>query len=301
MKNILITGASGFLGSHVLSLLIEKGYRPLVYLREHSDRWRIQHLQGRFTTFIAEDNSSEVINRLFDEHSIEAVIHIATDYGRKRALSDVIEANVLFPLRLIERGAEKGVKLFINTDTFFGKKQFSQQYLNGYVITKRMLEGLLADLSLTLKIVNLRLEHVYGENDSEQKFFTNFVKQLILNQKQILLTEGLQKRDFVYVADVACAYIQILEEEALLNSYQEFEVGTGQSITVRQFVVMISELISNGAALQFGAIPLRDGEIENSFANTGPLNKLGWAVRYDMNTALERILKIEKKRFKDEV
>ena len=65
LKNILITGANGFLGSHLLDRLIKMGYRPTAYLRPGSDIWRIKHLQNKYITYIAAENSKVEIEDLF--------------------------------------------------------------------------------------------------------------------------------------------------------------------------------------------------------------------------------------------
>jgi nucleoside-diphosphate-sugar epimerase len=300
IKNILLTGANGFLGSHLLAALIKNGYKPIAYLRPSSDTWRIEHLKNNYITFISADNSSNTIEKLFNEHEIDAIFHTATNYGRDAELSGIIETNVLFPLKLIEAGIKHQLKLFVNTDTFFGKKQFVLKYLNNYTTSKRMLESLLPDLTSKINIANLRIEHVYGENDSASKFVTSILKQLIKSNDEILLTEGLQKRDFVYIDDVINAYITILQNEELVNGYQEFEVGTGQSVAVKEFVLKMADAASTQSMLKFGALPTREGEIADSYANTAQLNKFGWKPQYDIDTAINKFYITEKKRYTDE-
>jgi len=297
LENILVTGANGFLGSHLLRKLIEKGYKPIAYLRHSSDIRRIESLQGRYVPFITAQNSEREIDELFKSNKIDAILHTATHYGRNSSLSDVINTNVVFPLTLIETGLKHHLKLFINTDTFFGKKEFLLDYLNEYTTSKRIFEGLLPNLASKLKIVNLRMEHIYGENDSESKFVTSILKQLIKGTERILLTEGVQKRDFIYIEDAVNAYISVLQHNDMLKDYNEFEVGTGQSISVKQFVEKIAELSSGEHLLNFGAIAPRNGEIPDSFANIKPLSELGWKVEYDLDTAIKRILKSEKTKY----
>lgn len=296
VKQILLTGGNGFLGSWILDLLIQEGYSPIVYLRPESDKWRIEHLEGKYIPFVS-SGEKNAFNRLFNEYDFDAILHTATEYGRTLPLSKTIETNVLFPLTLIELGIQKSLKLFVNTDSFFGKRQYSQEYLGNYTASKRMLEGLLKTFASNLKIANLRIEHVFGKYDSENKFVTSILKQLIEGGKEILLTDGLQKRDFVYVEDVAEAYICVLKQLDSLSGYQEFEVGTGQATTVREFVSMMAELVNSDCHLKFGAMPVRVGEIMESFANNDTLKELGWQPRYNIENGIKRILSSEIKRF----
>lgn len=300
LKNVLVTGANGFLGSHLLDVLIKNGYLPIAYLRVGSDIWRIKHLQNSYIPFITTGNNEAEIEELFKSNKIQAIFHTATDYGRMTSLSNIIETNVIFPLKLIEAGIKYQTKLFINSDTFFGKKHFALNYLNNYIISKRIFESILLGLSSKIKIVNLRIEHIYGENDSDQKFVTSILKQLIQNTNEILFTEGNQKRDFIYVKDVANAYLSVLKNTSLLEKYQEFEVGTGKSISVKEFILKLAEVTASKSFLKFGTIPLRDGEILNSIANTSQLNKLGWKVQYNLDSAISTMVTTEKNRYSDE-
>lgn len=192
MKKVLITGANGFLGSHILIELLQEGHLPVLILRSTSDLWRISHLIGKCITYIIDQKRIDW-SLIFSENDIDGIIHTATDYGRNSKYSDIIKTNVLFPLELIEDGILKGLKYFINTDSFFSKPMYQQSYLNQYTSSKRILENILIDMAGKLKVVNMRVEHVYGENDSEQKFVTTILKQLILGEDEILLTSGKQK------------------------------------------------------------------------------------------------------------
>jgi nucleoside-diphosphate-sugar epimerase len=234
--------------------------------------------------------------RILTKHQIDGIIHLATEYGRNTTLSDIIESNVVFPLRLLD-ASQKQIKIFINTDSFFGKKQFDQSYLKEYTASKRILEKLLKSYDSDVKIVNMRLEHVYGDSDSEGKFFNSILKSLLTHQKLIELTAGSQRRDFVYVEDVAAAYTLVLKKIDVLKGYQEFEVGTGKCIPVKDFVSKLAQLTSSKSILNFGALPQREGDIEESRAENSNLKTLGWQCRYALDDAINLVIQKEKIRF----
>lgn len=296
IKNVLLTGGNGFLGSFILKNLLRAGFRPILLLRPASNTWRISKEIHQCIVFILSGEKGE-IERLFNLFEIDAVIHAATNYGKSSSLTELLKTNVLFPISLLEVGVEKQLKLFINTDSFFAKQNFNQIYLKEYSNSKRILEQLLKEFTTKTKIVNLRIEHVYGENDSEQKFFTSIVKKLMANVPEIELTNGQQKRDFIYAEEVANAYLAVIKNIDLLAEYQEYEVGTGQSISIRDFVEKIAKEIGSKSCLQFGALPTRQEDIPNSFARIESLNRLGWKQRYNTDQAIRRIIKKEKERF----
>lgn len=296
MKNILLTGGNGFLGSFILKKLLGEGFHPILLLRSGSDTWRINDFLTDCTVFRLKDSENDIKN-LFDSNPIDAIIHTATDYGRHGSLKKILETNLLLPIQLLEEGLKGNLSLFINTDSFFAKKEFNQTYLKDYTNSKRILEQSLMTFSDNLKIINLRLEHVYGENDTEEKFFTSIIKKLLSNTLKIQLTEGLQKRDFVYAGDVANAYITIIKSFDKLLSYQEFEVGTGKSVTIREFVEHILVISNSKSYLEFGALETRHGDIPESFAKIEALKKLGWRHQNSTNENLKFIIKKEKQRF----
>ena len=97
---ILLTGATGFLGSHLLEELLSKGFSVIITVRSSSDFWRIKHLEGHYEKWVT-DQSLNNFDELFNEYKISTIIHLATEYGRRSSFSTVLDANVIFPVKLI--------------------------------------------------------------------------------------------------------------------------------------------------------------------------------------------------------
>lgn len=293
IKNILLTGGTGFLGSHILKRLLDLDYNAIVLVRKSSDLYRIENLRKKIDLFYIDENYGN-LGDLFSNNKIDAIIHTATEYGRGRPMSSILESNLIFPIKLIEEGFKHKLKLFINSDTFFGKPIYKDSsYLNEYTTSKKYFLDYLFDSKDKLKIVNMRLEHIFGENDSDNKFVTSVLNQLIQNEQEILLTEGLQKRDFIYIDDVVDAYIKVLGNNTRLNHFTEFEVGRGESIKVRQFVEILSKTIHSESLLKFGAIATRKGEIQDSIAKVSNLKEIGWEPKYNIIQAIHRMVDFE--------
>jgi nucleoside-diphosphate-sugar epimerase len=293
IKNVLLTGGTGFLGSHILKSLLDFDYNVIVLVRKSSDLYRIENLREKIELFYLDENHRN-LGDLFSNNKIDAIIHTATEYGRGCSMSSILQTNLIFPIKLIEEGIKHKLKLFINSDTFFGKPMYKDSsYLNEYTTSKKYFLDYLFDNKDKLKIVNMRLEHIFGENDSDNKFVTSVLNQLIQNEREILLTEGLQKRDFIYIDDVVDAYLKVLDNYTRLNDFTEFEVGRGESIKVRQFVEILSETIHSESQLKFGAISTRKGEIQDSVANVSNLKEIGWESKYNIIQAIHRMVDFE--------
>ena len=128
---ILITGATGFLGSHLVEKFIDQ-HHIVILKRSFSDVWRISSLIDKLIVY---DSDNLDLRCMFKKEKIEAVIHLATNYGRNaESASKIVETNLLFPSNLFEAAIESGVNIFLNSDTcskdngsfyFASKKAFS--------------------------------------------------------------------------------------------------------------------------------------------------------------------------------
>ncbi|MBD3727260.1 MAG: NAD-dependent epimerase/dehydratase family protein, partial [Moraxella osloensis] len=219
------------------------------------------------------------------------VIHTACHYGRNgSALSEVVESNLIFGLKVLEAAINYQVTTFINTDSFLPRD------LNAYSLSKKQLIDWLKQQSSKIQVINLQLEHMYGPKDDSTKFIAWLVTQLKQNVSEINLTSGIQKRDFIYIDDVVSAFLCVLQSSTGLPSFSEFEVGTGESIEVKTFVQNLKQVFEqrNGPTstkLNFGAVPYRQGEIMEFKVDNQALRQLGWEPKVNLSQGLEQSLK----------
>lgn len=294
MKTILLTGATGFLGSNLAYRLLASGYRVSILKRPSSNLDRLAPILSRLSCYDVADLSAP-----FKEGRVDAVIHTATCYGRHgETAAEIAEANTVFPLRLLETASRFNTEAFFNTDTFFNTGNVSYQYLNGYVLSKNhFLEwGKQFADSKKIRFVNVRLEHMYGAGDDASKFTTHVIKTLLNNAAELKLTLGEQKRDFIYVDDVVAAYEILLENvNKQAELFQQYELGSGEAITIREFVETVRQLSGASTQLDFGALPYREGEIMHSVANTERLKLLGWHRQTNLVEGVEKAIRFEQK------
>ena len=284
---ILLTGARGFVGRHIARSLRDRGYRVYGLLREGDEP---PPAEGREACDLWCQLSE--LRAQTEVDPFRAIVHIATAYGRDGSLADVVESNLLLPIRLLDFCRAIGCKQFISTDTFFGKSQFSYPFLQAYIRSKREFVGwarLACDADPDLRFSSLRLEHVYGEGDASSKFLPDLIARLQRGQPEIPLTLGDQTRDFIYVRDVAQAYACVLDHAAQLPAgITEYEVGTGCAIPLSQFVNAARVVTGSNSLLCFGALPHRPGEIMASVADNSRLIALGWRPTTSLNEGLRR-------------
>ena len=272
-STILLTGANGFLGSYLLEALLRKGHEVVVLKRSISNTWRIQHLISSFESFNVDIKPLE---DAFRQKKIDVVVHTACHYGRNgESISDVVKSNVGFGLEVLDACLKFGVGTFVNTDTLLDK------HCNAYSLSKGQFVEWLKQFSNKLKVINLRLEHMYGPRDDDTKFVPWCISQLQQNIPEMKLTRGVQLRDFIYIDDVVAAYLKVLENADDLSGFSEFDVGTGDQVTVKFFVEQLKEIYEEkfgptNTQLAFGAIPYGESEKMMTRVDTSGLTQLGW-------------------------
>ena len=289
---IVLTGATGFLGSNLLGKLLVDGYEVAAIVRTNSSLARIENWTSHpnIRLYNVEEINPRII---FEENKIEVIVHTATEYGRGGgAISNILEPNLILPVRLIELGIEYDTACFINTDSYFNKGGSTYSNLLNYSLSKKSLLVWLKQLSNQIRIVNVTLEHMYGPGDSRSKFVENLIQEITVERiSRVHLTYGHQKRDFVYVEEVADAFIKLIEYGRTHEfTFKSFEVGTGESVQLRDFAQSIKDLSGSPSILGFGDVPYRSDEIMDSKADISSLAELGWVSRIGIREGLSRIL-----------
>jgi len=293
-ETILLTGATGFLGSHLLEALLSDNYEVIILKRSFSDTWRIKHLLNKITSY---DVDKEPLEKPFRENKINIVIHTATNYGRKgEPVSEIVETNLLFPLRLLETATPFNTFAFLNTDTLLHK------YLTHYTLSKKQFVECLKGFSDKIQVVNLRMEHMYGPKADNTNFVTWLINEMGNEKDEIDLTKGEQKRDFIYISDVVSAHQTVLRNLNGLDHFNEFDIGSGEFISIRDFVTKTRGIVEKilgkkiKTVLNFGALPYRKGEFEEIMEDLSGLFVLGWKPLFSLEDGLDKTVRYQLER-----
>lgn len=289
-QTIVLTGATGFLGSHLAAAMCGAGYQVIALKRRSSSLHRV----GSIASGLVMVDVDEIdFDRIFkDFGKVDVIVHTATSYGRNNeSISEIFSANTEFPLRLLDAGNRAGVRAFLNTDTILDK------YLNLYAFSKNQLLqwGQFFAMQENIAFWNLRLEHFYGAGDDPTKFTAHVINSCLSNVPSLDLTPGEQRRDFIHVDDVVSAYMILLdgvyEPE---RKFMEFDVGSGRPISIRQFVELVKRTTGSSTELRFGALPYREGEVMQSAANIDALLARGWRCKHDLRSGIKHVVDTER-------
>ena len=280
--NILVTGASGFIGTKFLQK--SNSFFKNIYCITRKDI-SIAGYKGQNIIWL---KSGDVKNI----SKIDVVLHLSTSYGRLDEINQVILADVVLPLQIFEIAIKTGCRKIINIDSFFSKDIYSYEYMQEYILAKKFLRNCLKILSKknSIEIINATLEHVYGPYDNADKFISTTLNKIYLNQKSIELSPGLQKRDFIYIDDVVDAFLTLINHKTN-STYKEIGIGTGISITLKEFLESFKRISKSNTSLNFSLVPYREGEIMESIADNNMLINMGWTPKVSIAQGLELIHK----------
>lgn len=290
---ILLTGATGYLGSNLVRRLLNDGHDVAAYRRHKSSLSRIVDVASYIDWYYSDEEDLAVP---FKRHNgIDVVVHLATSYGRNGEPSaTVFAANAAFPVRLLD------VAIHYNTDTFYNADTILNPKTNQYALSKKLFAewGEMVAEQSGIRFANIRLEHFYGPNDDPSKFTTHIIHQCLKNVPVIALTLGEQMRDFLFIDDAVEAFSTLLEKQQFLpRGYVDVGLGSGIAVTVRKFVETVHSLCNSTSELDFGALPYREHEIMLSDTDISLLGSLGWHPRLSLEEGLQRMIIRERANF----
>ena len=115
---------------------------------------------------------------------------------------------------------------------------------------------------------------------------SKLIRDFQSKKTKIELTDGNQKRDFIYIDDVVEAFICVLKNSSN-QGFFEYEVGTGESIKLKEFCIALANAFGIDADIfQFGMMPQRTNEIMNSSADIRDLKLIGWSPKWNLTQAV---------------
>lgn len=282
MDNIIVTGSTGYLGSNIVNMLVKRNKKVLCIKRENSSLTRLEDIKNHVEFINTSDK--DFCGKIIDFNA-SVVVHTACSYDRNGiSMNNIIESNLDFPLRLLEICSKSGIKNWINTGTSLSRN------LNAYTLSKYQFSewGEYYSKKNEINFCNILLEHFYGEKDDKSKFISFVIDKLKKNE-ELLLTDGLQKRDFIYIDDVVDTYLKLIT--LMPNGYTNIPLGTGVAPTIREVVEYLKEITDSNSKLRFGAIARREGEVEFSKADTSILNNMGCFCKVNWKDGMKKLYK----------
>lgn len=300
---ILLTGATGFLGSRLLEHLSKMPEHQVgILVRDRSNIENIQDILVK-TQDIFKIHSKESIDHAIDKFKPDIVIHIASMIRAEHQPDEVeplVLSNILFPSLILESMRQHDVKYFINTGTFWEYLNSSSEYdpTSLYAATKRSFEDILRFYTeaTDIRAVTLQLYDTYGPHDPRKKLLW-WLRHSIDAQEAIPFSAGEQQMDMVYIDDIISAYTKAIEYiiKKQTKNIDIFPIATGEIHTLREVAQIFEMAIGKKLNIDWGKRPYRTREVMQVKPDlTNTKIKLGWQANITLEKGLEKIIEIDK-------
>ncbi len=312
--NILVTGGAGYIGSHVVKLLIEKGYTPIIFDNLSRGHMEAVPVGASFANIDLLDKA--VLEAGLKQYQIDAVIHFAAfAYVNESVLDPAMyyRNNVVGSFNLFSTLAELGIlkAVFSSTCSIFGNpvsvpisEAQASNPINPYAKTKLMVEQILADFddAYGLKSVCLRYFNAAGDSsdgsigeshDPEPHLIPLILETALGKRDHIKIygddyntPDGTCLRDYIHVEDLADAHVRALEYLLSGKESTIINLGTGTGNSVKEVIRVAREI--TGQEIPEVLSPRRAGDPAALVAdNTKAKEVLGWEPKYDIHGILK--------------
>ncbi len=314
MQTILVAGGAGYIGSHMVKILLANGYQ-VVTLDNLSAGYRDAVLGGDFVQRDLADKAG--LDALFQRYDFAAVMHFASSIQVGESVINpalYYRNNVSNTLNLLETMQQHGVKRFIfsSSAATFGEPQYvpldenhPQQPINPYGWTKWMVEQILRDFDFAhqFKAVCLRyfnaagadLEGQLGERHNPETHLIPLVLQAALGQRSHITVfgqdyptpDGTCVRDYIHIVDLCQAHLLALQHLLNGGDSRAYNLGNGTGFSVKQVIDMAQQITGMNIPVVYGQ--RREGDPARLVADaTWAKQQLGWQPRYaDLATIIQ--------------
>lgn len=300
---VFVTGANGFIGSHLSRYLVNLNAEVHVLVRDGSDRSRLSDIEDRITVWRGDITHYDLVCKCLSGARPKVIFHLAAarDVTRDIALlAPIVNINLAGTINLFKAVLDTGTSpaCIVNTGS-------SEEYGNGqtpFVESQREMPvspyslskvaathlGQMLYRTSGLPVVTLRPFLVYGPGQSTDMFIPSLIRHC-LEKKDFRMTAGDQTRDFVYSDDLIDAYLRAAFSSSARG--EVINVGSGAEYLIRDIAEKILQKMGEPIKLIIGAIEKRKGEAEHFFCNNKKAyDVLGWRPSIGIDEGLDRTI-----------
>jgi len=293
---VLVTGGAGFIGSHVVDALIQRGYQVVVV--DNLSTGRLENINPA-ATFHQVDICSPQLEKIFEEEAPEIVNHQAAQTVIQKSIEDPVfdaKQNILGSLNLVLQCLQFGVQkvVYVSSAGIYGEPKYRPvdeshpiNPISYYGISKHTVEHYLhlAHLQHMLSYVVLRYSNIYGPRqnpEGEAGVVAIFTRQMLQGERPTIFGKGDKTRDYVYVADVVMANLLAMEKS--INGV--YNISTGVETSDQEMFDLLAELTGYQGNPHYA--PVRKGEIYRICLDCSKAQKeIGWQPQFLLREGLK--------------
>ena len=291
---ILVTGGAGFIGSHLVDSLTGVGHKVLVI--DDLSFGKKEYVDPR-AELVQLDIREKSLEKVLIDFSPEVVYHLAAQKNVRTSIENPrldAEINILGSLNVLQAAIKSQAKKFIFASScgIYGEakelpinEEAEEKPLSPYILNKLVFERYLKIVAEgKIDWVALRLANVYGPRQDpygEAGVISIFLNNIIAGKPLTIFGDGKQTRDFIYVEDVAFAFVWLLEKEVK----GIYNVGTGREVSLLELVEKIKTI--TGQDIKVKHTPAIEGEVRRSALDCSRLKTANnWQAHFELERGL---------------
>ncbi|MDD0852539.1 NAD(P)-dependent oxidoreductase [Halobacteriovorax sp. GB3] len=293
--NILVTGATGFIGNHVVKELLKSQFNVYCLVRSSSS---VGTLEKEGAKVVCREDIDLV--QFLKENEIEGIIHLASLFlsaHKSEDIAPLVNSNILFGLELLEASSKSSVKWFLNTGTFWQHyNDAAYSPVNLYAATKQAFEDLMKYYTETNQImgVTLKLSDSYGPGDTRKKIFKLF-HEMAESGSSLDMSAGEQKISINYIDDIVSAFIKLtnllISESPLVKNGEDFNVTSSEVMSLKNIAKLFEEVCGKKLNINWGLREYREREVMIPWTDQKVVP--GWEQKFSLKEGIKEYLKGE--------
>lgn len=293
---ILITGATGFIGSHLIERLLKEKHKVYALVRPSTDKSK---LSKKVSIYISDgsDNSIDNLKTFMISEKIDGIIHLASLFQAAHKPEDIqrlIQTNVQFGAEVLEAASLAKIPWFINTGTFwqhYKDKEYSP--VNLYAASKQAFEVIAQYYTETtgLNFVTIKLNDTFGPFDTRSKVFALWSK-ISKSQEVLGMSPGEQIIDISYIDNVVDAYLQMItlisKDKNRKYNNKSFAVQSNKKMSLKKLAVLFEKVSGQKLNIDWGAREYRFREVMVPWSKGRKIP--GWKQKVSLEEGIKKTL-----------
>jgi UDP-glucuronate 4-epimerase len=304
MKNILITGGAGFIGSHLVDHLLAEGDWGVTVIDDFNDFYapeikrdnvRAHERSSAYKLFEADIRDPLALSEIFGQTQFDVIVHLAARAGVRPSLKDpqlYTETNINGTLNLLEQARRHNVKQFvfgssssvygINAKVPFSEEDPIRQPISPYAATKAAGELLCHTYShlYDLRSVCLRFFTVYGARQRPDLAIHKFARLISQGTPIPVFGDGTTRRDYTFIDDIIAGVRTAIDYDK--TDYEVINLGESRTVELKELISLLEQALGQKAIVD--SQPLQPGDVPQTFADITKARRL---LGYNPQTQIE--------------
>jgi UDP-glucuronate 4-epimerase len=304
MRNILVTGGAGFIGSHLVDRLLSEGqwkvsvvddlndfYDPAIKLANASKHEN----NSNYQLFKADIRDQTALQEIFAAHNFDCIVHLAARAGVRPSLDQPLlyaETNINGTMNLLELAREHGIKQFVfgssssvygvNAKVPFAEDDPIRQPISPYAATKAAGELICHTYThlYGIRSVCLRFFTVYGPRQRPDLAIHKFARLISEDKRIPVFGDGTTRRDYTFIDDIIAGVRSAIDYDK--TDYEVINLGESRTVELRELIALLEKEL--GKTAQIDRQPLQPGDVPQTFADITKARRL---LGYNPQTQIE--------------